>query len=600
MAKTLTELAEEFKNDIDWVIRRNAIVEISRFPEKEEVFSLLVEALDDPDVDVRETAIYALADLKNPDALEFLLKPKVLFEEEGKIRIAVVRALGNFRKVGGISVIGELLRLCNDAEWLVRNTAISVVASEIESIKSEEDPQSAILQLLSILQLPDKYVHNKVVKTLIEVGKEDTATLIKSLASRSIHVRSGVSHVLGELKCREAVEPLITLIDDENKTVRIEVTEALGKIGGEEVVIPLLKLISDMDLEVRTKAIKSISLQGESVVESLVAELRHTNNKFKKKAIIKALGLIKSEKSILPLIDCLQDSYNAVRKAAVNSLVAIGSKHCIKHLTEVLCKNPVDIKELLDMASNNKSIRLQVRAIRALGDLKEAMAMEQLSKQFYNLHFSNDAEKREKTAHDNILLKELIEALDKIKYAVWARRSALEALGKIKDMDALPAIIRSLSDTDVDVRYQALGAIENLKASEALKEVLALKDHPASFIRNKVVSVLGNIGTGNSEAVNAVLERLNDEERYVRSAAATALGKLGDKRAIEPLTELIHRQDFWSVRRDACFALNNLGVCVYSVEKLTFKEGMNVCPYRNDQENCPEKHKYEFCIYRDK
>ncbi|MEQ8223672.1 MAG: HEAT repeat domain-containing protein, partial [Candidatus Eremiobacterota bacterium] len=324
---TLNELSGQLNSDITEV-RRRAVVDVSKISGPD-AFSLLVDALNDKDDSVRETAIYALADTKNPDSMKYLLKPKNLLDANPNIRTAAIRALGNFRKIGGLSVIGELLGLCHDPEWFVRNTSVSIINSEIDVIKSEGDTQS-VMSLLYILQLPDEEIHKKAVEALIETGKEEIDILVSSLSSHSHQVRAGIVRVLGELKCTIARDELIRLACDEHVSVREEVVISLGKIGGNEVITPLLKLLGDVNPGVREKSVAAIAAQGESVLESLISALKHTNNKYKKKAIIEAIGKIKSDKALMALIDCLQDSHNLVRITAINTLSGMSSQSSVR------------------------------------------------------------------------------------------------------------------------------------------------------------------------------------------------------------------------------------------------------------------------------
>ncbi len=580
---TLSELSGQLNSDITEV-RRRAVVDISKISGSD-AFSLLVDALNDKDDSVRETAIYGLADTKNPDSMKYLLKPKILLDANPNIRTAAIRALGNFRKIGGLSVIGELIGLCQDPEWFVRNTAVSIINSEIDIIKSEGDSQS-VMSLLYILQLPDEEIHKKAVEALIETGKEEVDILIGSLSSHSHQIRAGIVRVLGEMKCTSARDELIRLACDENISVREEVVRALGKIGGQEIITPLLKLIGDVNPGVREKSVAAIAAQGESVVEALVVALKHTNNKYKKKAIIEAIGKIKSDKAVMALIDCLQDSHNLVRITAINTLSGMSSQSSIQNLMEVLCINPIDIRELMNMAVSGNVIRLKIRAIRALAELKDSRAIPPLTAMFSR-------------KESELLEKEILQALKKIKLAVWAKIGALQVLGRIKAVEALPVIRLHLNDADKNVICQALEAIKSMNATDAIQDVMALAGHREPLIRNKVLSVLGTIGAGNSAVTDIVIERLKDENMDIRKEAARVLGKLNDKKAIAPLEELINTCDFWSVRRNVCNALYNLGVTDYSVdEEVVLTEMVIKCPYGDDADKCPVKYVIPRCIYK--
>ena len=67
---------------------------------------------------------------------------------------------------------------------------------------------------------------------------------------------------------------------------------------------------------------------------------------------------------------------------------------------------------------------------------------------------------------------------------------------------------------------------------------------------------LGKIG--DKRAVEPLIKALEDKDGYVSQHSARALGKIGDTRAVEPLIELLSDDD-WGVRNAAKEALKKLG-----------------------------------------
>jgi HEAT repeat protein len=80
-----------------------------------------------------------------------------------------------------------------------------------------------------------------------------------------------------------------------------------------------------------------------------------------------------------------------------------------------------------------------------------------------------------------------------------------------------------------------------------------------------MISVLGTllysprVLTGDPRAVDPLVSALKDEGAAVRSRAAGALGDLGERRAIEPLTYLASRDEEQYVRWAAAEALERIG-----------------------------------------
>ena len=78
------------------------------------------------------------------------------------------------------------------------------------------------------------------------------------------------------------------------------------------------------------------------------------------------------------------------------------------------------------------------------------------------------------------------------------------------------------------------------------------------LLREQVVSALGKIG--DSRAVGALLENLDNTDYSLQEEAARALGRIGDQKAIEPLLRMIARRDVYhGGRMAAAEALVRIG-----------------------------------------
>jgi HEAT repeat protein len=96
-----------------------------------------------------------------------------------------------------------------------------------------------------------------------------------------------------------------------------------------------------------------------------------------------------------------------------------------------------------------------------------------------------------------------------------------------------------------------LGKLEEDRAVEPLID--ALDDRRE--VREVAILSLGRIG--DPVAVDALIEKLKDENWDVRSSAAKALGQIGDPRAIEPLIQSL-RDKSETVRWLAANALTSI------------------------------------------
>jgi len=151
-----------------------------------------------------------------------------------------------------------------------------------------------------------------------------------------------------------------------------------------------------------------------------------------------------------------------------------------------------DVDGLIKALSYQESGQVRRDAVRALGELRDALAEEPL-----------------------------IAALkDEEPYV---RSHAAEALGKIGDAHAVEPLIAALKEEKAmrTSAAEALGRIGNARAVEPLIAVLKDKE---TYVRKYAAEALGKIGT---PAVEPLIAALKDKATYVRDAAAETLGKIG-------------------------------------------------------------------------
>ena len=169
----------------------------------------------------------------------------------------------------------------------------------------------------------------------------------------------------------------------------------------------------------------------------------------------------------------------------------------------------------------------------------------------------------------------------------YDRADAAEALPKHGSDEALQALAHAaLYDPSQIVRDAALDAIGEWDF-ETLVEIL--QEHPESNVRRAAAAALGRLQDlraveplatalltdeaaevrqesakalrrlGDTEAVSALIQSLReDEEEDVRAESATALGVLGDERAIQPLLEALEEDPSALVREAAAKALGRI------------------------------------------
>jgi len=129
------------------------------------------------------------------------------------------------------------------------------------------------------------------------------------------------------------------------------------------------------------------------------------------------------------------------------------------------------------------------------------------------------------------------------------RSDAAGALGELKALAAVDSLIKGLDDESIyfaaDVA-EALGKIGDKTALKPLIKVLQSKGTLSSdnMVRRYAAEAVGNIAdTEDQEAVDILVQAVENEELYVRLAAIEGLGKIGGNKAREALRQALNDQN---------------------------------------------------------
>lgn len=131
---------------------------------------------------------------------------------------------------------------------------------------------------------------------------------------------------------------------------------------------------------------------------------------------------------------------------------------------------------------------------------------------------------------------------------------AAEALGTMGGK-AAPDLIDALRSPAIPVRLGGIEALGMIRDPRGVPPLLALLDHDRSTeVRWASILALGEIGS--ADAINPVVQRLRDPDRYLRYGAALALERMGwrPENEADRVFLMIARQDWESVRKSGTAA----------------------------------------------
>lgn len=138
----------------------------------------------------------------------------------------------------------------------------------------------------------------------------------------------------------------------------------------------------------------------------------------------------------------------------------------------------------------------------------------------------------------------LLDALRDPQY----RFMAVKFLGELKAREAVHPLIQLLRAGDRSTRSSAAGALAEIGSTEAVPELIDRVRSEADVVpRTWAITALGALG--DERAVEPLCGLLSDDDVLVRQSAARALGILGHPHALAPLQEAAARERWYNRRR---------------------------------------------------
>jgi len=208
-----------------------------------------------------------------------------------------------------------------------------VILKEITRTLKEDDLE-LLESAVSILKLLSPEINNDVIKLLL---------------SDDFIVRKNAITLAGKLKLKDAVDTLITGLDNIYSEVSVATIESLGEIGDLSAVPELLEVLNiedisfeytDIDMKFYIMdAVKKIYSTNKNADFNLLFSYFSSNSGTLKESIAFILGEIGNEVFAKPLLDLLQDKNLDVKKNAIIALGKIGTIEPIIHLIKIL-ENP--------------------------------------------------------------------------------------------------------------------------------------------------------------------------------------------------------------------------------------------------------------------
>ncbi|MCK5226703.1 MAG: HEAT repeat domain-containing protein [Desulfobulbaceae bacterium] len=314
---------------------------------------------------------------------------------------------------------------------------------------------------------------------------------------------------------------MLPLLGDPYDEVRRVAKEMIIARWRKTASVHLIEYLDESDIYLRNNAVELLSLFRDAACESTLISMFNGAKPDLKKTIIKIVSNFGTTAGTRLSISALNDPDWQVCVAAVKCLGGIKAQESVEPLMEKLHDNELQVK------------RYALDALIAIADKRTMPLMLELLK-------DDDMLIRQKAMDCLINIGDSTVVSDLVKLLrdddVNVRRSSIEVLRNLKDPKVTSALIKAIKDSDWWVRQIATDTLTELEDDNISRSFIRMCADKDENIRRCAVEFFNNMTT--PLAFDALIGLLHDPDWWVRAKAATALGRLGDKRAVPPLLEM--------------------------------------------------------------
>jgi len=455
----------------------------------DEVVEALVAVLGEGGPMARRSAINALSRLKSPRAAEAIIGS---FEDEQdpQVRQLILGALGQM----------------NDKR------AIPVLRKAMES----DDPQVRAVALNALARMGDALDNDYLIELLSKEDNDQVLQIcIAQIGSRRIRAPGLLKHLSKHL-------------DSPELGLRWAVVNCIIHVEGELAATTLCDVIQkETEASVRNAAVQELVKRlshktvSAAAMAAKLAETMQTTDPEARLAIVRAVGMTGASEFAPILLETLKsDTSDVVRLAAARVIKPIASSDMVP--------------QFIEAAKAEESEPVVVALIDILGQLADPMALPFIQE---NLRSAKPAVQAAAmnvigSFKDASLVPFYVDRLTR-STSVEVRVTSLRNIKGSADRRAFGALLQALKDNDPRIRRAALEALVDFVDPDAVAAIAPLIFEDGADTE----SIMDLLGRARMTSTVDMLLDATKNGKDARGRIYTALGRLGDRRAVPMLTK---------------------------------------------------------------
>jgi HEAT repeat protein len=338
--RELERLLQQLRS-ADVTLRSDAAHALGKLADERAV-AALGEALRDPDEYVRKSAVMALRRIGGPHAMEAMRV--ALADRSEQVCLQAVKGLGELRDAGAVDALIKVLA----------RRERSLVSAAAEAL-SRVGPE-AVPPLMETFK--DRYLRRRigpqVWRILTDMGSRVVEPLISMLADDNYYVRLTALTILGRIGDKRVAEPMVRVFltdprlqetvvgtigrleergalvlppGDREAGLPVEVIHAFAHGDREQVLAVLAAAMENPSVKVRRFSLKVLfALLGEATFDYLLRYLGDEDPDVKR-LVIRLLGKLRDKRVIEPLMNLLLKNGGQVEEAVWDALKVLTNLH---------------------------------------------------------------------------------------------------------------------------------------------------------------------------------------------------------------------------------------------------------------------------------
>ncbi len=473
----------------------------------------LLQALNDPEVNVASAAAEQLGAIGDSEASEHLMRA-ILARDEVLFRFSALGALGLLAKP--VQVPEELIKLAD--KDILRKAVFECLGNISDesssklllngfSCRQKNCRASAVKAIYKIYERSSTESQTKIREMLQILNKNDITTgLLELFGNRDVVLTQALLWISEVLMDAKFIPFLIEAYTDERTS---NAALAVLKSYDAEALHEIISRYSSLDEVSRSALCILIAECGYPGFNDVIHEALSDHSAQVRKSAAMAVGKLGLIQSVPDLISLIDDSEIQVYSAAVSSLQSL-----------IKISSSTILAEVINFCLSKKSHHRKAAALllASLGERDRLLLLvkdedPQVRKAAVSAIGDNCVE-----ASTSMLVLALTDEDPDVRIAV------ADALGRLCNTMALDALEEALNDHDAWVQSAVLKAIANIEAVRALSIIKSIHTSASGLLMITSLKILEEIG--GPEAEQIIRYALQNSDRDIARQAAKSLERV--------------------------------------------------------------------------